>query len=764
MIRRWGALALLLVASARPAHAQQTQSAAAVRPRASIAIPRVAAAPRLEDFIAPSLPASSPITISGPGPSDGNSAADPERGVRVDGFLQREPGDLVPASETTEAYLSYDASNFYAVFVCRTKDPSGIRARMARRESVFSDDFVGVFLDTFNDHQRAYMFLTTPLGIQADGIVTEGQNDDFSFDTVWHSSGRLTDFGYVVTLTIPFKSLRFQPGPGERTWGISLIRAIPVNNETSFWPGITRTVSSFTSQFADARGFEGVSPGRTIQLIPYATFAGARFLEDAAIDRSADGRAGLDAKVVVHDAVTLDLTANPDFSQVESDEPQVTVNQRFEVFFPEKRPFFLENAGYFKTPLNLFFSRRIRDPQGGARATGKLGGWAVGALAIDDRAPGHALDPGDPLYGDRTFNGVVRARREIGESSVGALVTSRDFGPSSNRVASIDTRLRLNPRWFFDGQAVVSDSKTSTDGSQGGRAYSANLNRGGRKFSYDLSYEDIAPGFQSALGFIPRTDIRQATQFGAVRWRPKTGPVQSFGPNSFVQATWDHRGVMQDWTVRYPFEVSFKHQTGVFVRHVQSMERFQGIEFREHENMVNFFTSYVRWVDFSVNLASGARPNFYPADGLSPFLANFRDLYLSATFRPLSGLLLDETYIYSHLGARPGSGYRGTIFDNHIARSRVNYQFTRSLSLRGILDYNGVLANTSLVGLGRTKHLTADVLMTYLVNPGTALYVGYTDGYDNIALDGAGGVRPIRNPTTPTGRQFFVKSSYLFRF
>jgi len=163
-------------------------------------------------------------------------------------------------------------------------------------------------------------------------------------------------------------------------------------------------------------------------------------------------------------------------------------------------------------------------------------------------------------------------------------------------------------------------------------------------------------------------------------------------------------------------------------------------------------------------MAAGARPNFYPGPGQLPFLADFRDVYTQATFRPSSGLLLDETYIYSHLATRPDSRLHATIFDNHIMRSRVNYQVNRELSFRAILDYNGVLANPLLVDLQRTKHLTADLLMTYLVNPGTAVYIGYTDGYDNVAVDPQGVRGFIRNPTTSTGRQFFVKTSYLFRF
>jgi hypothetical protein len=732
-----------MLVTALLAAALAVPQAQAPSPRQTLTIARVTTPPRLEDFL----------------------TGDRREGVSADAFLQREPQDLTPASERTEVYVSYDDTNLYAVFVCHAGDPSRIRARMSRREQIFNDDFVGVFLDTFNDRQRAYEFLVSPLGIQLDGIVTEGQGDDFSFDTIWDTRGRLTSFGYVVWMAIPFRSLRFPPAAGPHTWGIGFMRGIPVKSENAFWPAMTRRISSFTNQLADLHGLEGVSPGRNIQLTPYGTFTGARFLDRSvpAYDTERDGRAGVDAKIVARDSLTFDFTLNPDFSQVESDEPQVTVNQRFEVFFPEKRPFFLENSGYFQTPVTLFFSRRVRDPQAGARMTGKIGGWAVGALALDDRAAGSTLDAADPRHDDRAVNGVARARREFGDSSVGGLVTSRSFAGSFNRVASADTRLRITPQWFFQGQAAVSSTESLEGEALRDATYSANLTRDSRQFSYQLDYTDIGREFRTALGFVPRTDIRQATQFLTYRWRPKTGKLLSYGPNSFVQATWDHSGALQDWTIRFPFDVSFKGQTEVFVRRTEGMERFAGIEFREHENLYSFSTSYLRWMDVGLFVTTGARPNFFPANGVAPFLADSRDGQLSLTFRPASGLLLDETYIYSSLRTRPESGARRTIFDNHIVRSRANYQFTRELSVRAILDYNAVLSDPSLVSLERTKHLAADVLLTYLIHPGTALYVGYTDGYDSVAF-GPAGVTPIQNPTTSTGRQFFVKTSYLFRF
>src|SRR5262245_51841818 len=422
MIRRSGLLAsaiLYIWGSSTGVLAQTPPAAAAVAPRPSIEIPRVTTPPKLADFLNGTPP-----------------------GVAVSDFRQREPHDQQPASEQTTAYLSYDKERVYVGFVCTARDPASVRAHMLKREDIFSDDWVGVLIDTFHDRQRSYFFASTPLGIQLDGIVADGQNDDYSFDTLWYTHGRLTPTGYVVLFEVPFRSMRFPPAGGAQTWGVALARAVPKNSETSFWPGITNNVNGFVSQYATMNGFEGVSPGRNIQLIPYQTFTAARFLnrDTPAFEDDVTERVGIDAKTVLHDSLTVDLTANPDFSQVESDEPQVTINQRFEVFFPEKRPFFMENAGYFSTPNTLFFSRRIHDPQFGGRLTGKAGPWAIGAITIDDRDAGRNLPPEDPAHGDRAFNGVFRGLREFSnQSRLGGLVTLRNFAGSSNRVASMDT-------------------------------------------------------------------------------------------------------------------------------------------------------------------------------------------------------------------------------------------------------------------------------------------------------------------------------------
>src|SRR5262249_24725714 len=364
--------------------------------------------------------------------------------VSVTDFRQNQPGDGSPASASTTAYLSYDDANLYVVLDCRD-EVSSVRAHLAKREDVEDDDQVLVYLDTFRDRRRAYVFAANPLGVQLDGILTEGQDVDYSFDTVWRSEARLTERGYMVLFAIPFKSLRFS-NEAVQTWGIALGRYIAREREYSYWPYITKRIDGFAAQMADFHGIERISSGHNVQVVPYATLTGSRYLDTTvpAFFRSEVGRTGVDSKIVAHDAVTIDLTANPDFSQVESDDPQVTVNKRFEVVFPEKRPFYIENQGFFVTPETLFFSRRIVDPQFGGRLTAKAGGWAVGALVSDDRADGESPSSGS-LAGRRAGAAVVRVQREVGrESFVGVLATDRAFGSSSNRVVAVDTRLKFS--------------------------------------------------------------------------------------------------------------------------------------------------------------------------------------------------------------------------------------------------------------------------------------------------------------------------------
>ncbi len=755
---RGGPAAAVPAGHVGPLFPPSPQGAYIAGPRAMIAIPRVSRAPRLEDFL---------------------HGMPREAEAPVAGFRQREPGDGTPVSQETSAYLSYDDKNLYVVFVCKD-EPGKVRAHLSKRDDISSDDQVAVYLDTFSDHRRAYVFATNPLGVQADGIFTEGDsNPDLTFDTLWYSEGRLTENGYVVWMAIPFKSLRFS-NRELQSWGIALGRNIYRLNEETFWPYITNRMQSFTQQMAALDGLKRISPGRNIQLIPYSLFARARALNTVNPNNPHFGtdnetRAGLDAKVVLRDSLTFDIAVNPDFSQVESDEPQVTINERFEVFFPEKRPFFIENADYFKTPVDLFFSRRIADPQFGVRLTGKVNRWALGVLAIDDRGPGNGRLPADPVHDRRAGIGVVRLRREFGDQSYfGVLVTSRDFASSSNRVFSFDTRLKLTPNWVFTGQLISSMTRELDGHRRSGPAYLAGIDYSGRHWTYSGSYEDRSPNFEgNELGFIRRTDIRQTEHFVNYLWRPEGRRVLSFGPSVTALVNWNRQGRLQDWFVSSGFVVSFANATQVKISRTEAYELFENLGFRKGSAAVGFSTDPLKWLGLSATYSTGTNVNFSPASGVQPFLANSSSSSFALTLRPIPQLTIDHSYIYTRLSTREGLTLQGTpvsgsIFNNHLARWKLNYQFTRALSLRAILNYNAVLANPALVDLERTKSLTGDILLTYLLNPGTALYIGYTDRHENLALDPtlppSLRLHRIGDPTTSTGRQFFVKLSYLFRF
>ena len=747
-------------------------------------IPRVHRAPKLEDFLE-NHPREAELTVTD--------------------FRQNTPGDGTPATESTTAYLSYDDKNLYAVFVCHD-EAGAVRAHLSKREASEQDDGVGLLLDTYRDFHRAYYFFSNPLGVQSDAIYTEGQGYDFSFDTLWDNVGRVTGDGYIVFFSIPFKSLRFSHAP-EQTWGVALYRVILRKSEYDYWPYVTQRVQGLTQQFAPVNGLENVSPGRNIQFIPYGLLASDHFLNQpnppnaatppAFVDQF-EHRAGLDAKFVAKDSLTFDVTLNPDFSQVESDDPQVTVNQRFAVFFPEKRPFFIENAGFFMTPVNLFFSRQIADPQFGSRMTGKLGNWTLGALAIDDRQPGMGYSSGP--YNTRAADAVLRVTREFGKQSyIGGFFSSRDFADTSNRVASLDARLKIAKNWVVDVQAVHSWTRQDLNsqnfpclwfpqsangiGSQQGNAFWADASYSGRHFSFSTNYNDFSPNFCTELGFVNRIDIRQNNAFGGYFWRPDKSKVVDFGPILSETVDWNHAGVLQDWQAAVGFQVDLTKQTTLSVNRGEAYELFDNIGFRKHSTSVLATTQPYNWITFSARYTQGIGENYFPAPGLLPFLASTRRVNFGLTLRPSSRFRFDETLIYYRLGTRDGwttppFSPGQSVFNNYLNRAKLNYQFTKQLSLRLILDYNATLANTSLVDqqtilgsydggpIAATKQFATDLLLTYLLHPGTAVYVGYNNGYADLQLrPGAPPfVTTMGAPNNSISRLFFVKVSYLLRY
>ncbi|HXG96073.1 MAG TPA: DUF5916 domain-containing protein [Gemmatimonadales bacterium] len=720
---------------------------------ATITVPRLPRAPALEYFAGQDGHA-----------TDSSLAAERAAawlGVAVSDFRQREPGDGTPVSQATTAYLSYDDANLYVVFVCRD-DPTKVRGSVARREEIAADDQVVLYLDTFRDRERAYFFMANPLGVQLDGVRTEGQDDDLSWDAVWQSDGRLTQDGYVVRMTIPFRSLRFPRAPVQ-SWGVALGRVIRRGNEEAYWPFITKRVKGFVAQFTELQGLESISPPRNVQVNPYGTLARARVLDKdaAALVTEGDQRGGLDAKIVLRDALTLDGTVNPDFSQVETDDPQVTINQRFEVFFPEKRPFFIENAGYFQTPVNLFFSRRIVDPGGGVRLTGKAGRWSLGAIAINDREPGRVPAP-DPLAGSRASVGAFRVQHELGdESTIGALVTDRELEGNYARVVSLDTRLKLGHTWAATGQVMRSDIREDTTASAGSGVL-IDLERDGRNLDYSGTFLALDPTFAAPVGFVERTGIRQTEHKWKYRVRPRGAAVLSYGPEVKIFYVWAPDGRQLDREFKAQFLVELVGQTELSVKRTELFERFENAPFRPYKTEASLSTEWLKWLALAATYGWGGDVNHDPASGLAPFLGRATEADLQLTVRPTPGLRVDQAAIESRLDTWSGA----RVFTERQFRTKVTYQFSRCLSLRAIVDYKAAFGDTTLADIEDKRKWGADLLLTYLVNPGTAFYVGYTDRYENLAI-GPGSPPSLfrsRSPDMSVGRQVFVKLSYLWRF
>jgi hypothetical protein len=719
--------------------------------------------------------------------------------ARVDRFTQWIPRDGEPASQRTEAYLGYDQAHLYVVFLCFDSEPDRIRARMTRREDVYRDDRVDVFLDTFNDQIRSYLFTVNPYGIQADANwIERGERQvDRSFDTVWDSRGTLTPEGYVVWIALPFKSLRFPP-TNEQEWGIILGRFVVRANEGAFWPPVTSRIEGRLNQEATLLGISDVSPGRNLQLIPYGFFRSFRALDTRDetrpryVSETADLDGGLDFKGVFRDSLVLDATVNPDFSQVESDEPQVTVNQRFEVFFPERRPFFLENASYFETPINLFFSRRIVDPGLGVRLTGKAGPWAIGALYADDRAVGKSVPDDDPLSGEKSRNAVVRVSRDLwGQSHVGMMYTESHLSDAFNRVGGLDTRLRIDPHWMASAQGVASATRTTEGEELSGPAWDAVVQRTGRKLSYAAEYNDRSPGFRTALGFLPgsrgparpgrprvrrlllRPDFRGLRQHLSYRFRPEGDVLIAWGPDVTVHPSWRHDGSRLDLLYSVDLAAELIGQTDLGAFYTGLEERLRPDEFPAlaEERRYSSGRQGIYWSSRNLSrlfslageYARGTVINLVPPEGVEPELASSTQATVTLTWYATHAVRLEGTYLLSRLSDRPRSR---RVFDNHIARTRLSWQLSRELSARVIVQYDSLEADPEMSSLETTKNLNVDVLATYLVNPWTAIYVGYNNNQSNLRLMPNGDLHGLGRVDRlgPESWQFFVKASYLFRF
>ncbi|HJR16151.1 MAG TPA: DUF5916 domain-containing protein [Gemmatimonadales bacterium] len=424
------------------------------------------------------------------------------RATRLTGFSQYQPVDGRPAEEQTEVLVWYAPDAIHFGIIAHDRNPAAIRATVADRDNIDNEDNVVIDLDTFHDRRRAFFFGVNPLGIQTDGVRSEGAGQvsslipgsiDKNPDFTWDSRGRITDRGYEVEIRVPFKSLRY-PGSGPQTWGLNITRVVQRTGYTDTWTDVRRANASFLGQEGAISGLHDMRHGVTVDAQPFVT-ATANGTRDDVSGRFSRENVNPDAGLnfrLGFSSFALDATANPDFSQVESDEGQVTVNERFALFFPEKRPFFLEGIELFGSPQTLVYTRRIVNPKAGAKLAGKFGQLGVAHLtAVDETSAG-----------DAWFN-VTRLRRDFGRNSiVGVTFTNRDQGSLHNRVLAGDFRYVWS-LYFAQFQYGASFTRDAA-GSRTAPIWQAEYDRTGRTWGFNYLLSGVGEGFDAQAGFVNR--------------------------------------------------------------------------------------------------------------------------------------------------------------------------------------------------------------------------------------------------------------------
>ena len=686
-------------------------------------------------------------------------------------FTQQAPLEGAPATEDTEVYLAYDSEHLYLGFHLHYSDPGLMRANRVDRDTAWQDDLITIYIDTFLDQQRAYDFDLNAFNVQGDGIVNATGNTrggpipiaDRSWDVLFHSATRIVDDGYMAEMAIPFKSLRYpQRAPGQpHQWGFQIVREIKgKNEENAVWAPMSRDVAGFHRQMGLMEGMTDFSTSRNLEFLP--SFSAIQFGsldpdKSRYVDLDVDPDVGLNVKYGLTSNLTVDLTVNPDFSQIESDRPQIDVNQRDPLFFSELRPFFVEGAEIFDFPGPVTFvhTRTIVDPTLGAKLTGKAGRFAVGVLTAADEAPGHVDDPLDQRYGQTAQNFIGRVKYDVySESHVGAIFTDREFLDSSSKLYGLDGSFRLSRSTSTNFRFIESAHRDLDGVEREGHVYDASIRTTGRNLGWFAAAYEITPDFDTEVGFVRRFDQRRILGNASYRWWPESWLI-NWGPEFRYGRTWDFAGVLQDEDGGFGLSFDFARNIRVSADAVRALERFGGVDFFTTSYGINGRVSSSRALAVNASYNRGDQIFYDPAN---PFLGAGSRGRISATLRPFARFSSEIGVTTSRFtDTRPG---QVNSFNVEIYRSQSVLTFTDRLLARTIVEYNTF-----------AKDLDFNLLFTYRVNAGTVFYLGYDDHYrqaDQLAGDYDGdGFDDRLFMTTDlrrTNRAIFTKLRYLFRY
>jgi len=713
-----------------------------------------------------------------------------KQAARLEGFHQFRPVDGRPAEDSTVVLVWYSPTAMYFGILAYDRDPASVRSTLAKRDQIASDDQVSIYLDTFNDRRRAYFFGSNALGVQDDGVRSEGgfsasagmmsgtidRNPDFT----WQTKGQRTDFGYAIEMRIPFKSLRYTGGASQ-TWGINVQRVTQRTGFEDTWTDTRRANASFLAQAGTITGIHDIKRGVVTEFQPALTAtlpgsvdANGDFTRDPLeTNLGANFRLGFTS-------TTLDGTINPDFSQVESDAGLVTINERFALFYPERRPFFLEGIELFAAPNNLVYTRSIVNPLGGAKFTGKLGRYSIATLAALDEVSAE----------DNAFVNMTRVRRDVGAGSVAGLTyTDRRENDAFNRVVSGDTRLVFKKLYYFQGQ--LAGSWTGTSGSNDTKAaplWDLEVDRTGRAFGFNYHVTGIADDFQASSGFVNRTGIMTARAFN--RWSlygARGASIEQFTIFAGLNEIWNYGDFFTDNGVEGALQanMSFRLRGGWNVggQISDGFARFDPVNYTTYtvagpsgtipfdlaegvfgqvSGNVTVSTPLFRRFDASVTTAFGRTPIF--PEGAQGTVNSVRG---TLNLRPTSSIRLSSTLTWTKLvRTADKSEFAVTV----IPRVRLEVQPNRALFFRVVGEYRsqrqdaltdpatGYPIQVSGVPAAASDlhRLRMDWLASYEPTPGTVAFLGYgsTQEADPNAIDQA---LRLQNDS------FFLKVAYLFR-
>ncbi len=704
-------------------------------------------------------------------------------------FIQTSPGDNISPSKPTEVYLGYDEKYFYVAFKC-WDEKDKIRASVVQRDGVFGEDNVQFWIDTYNDTRRAYNFGFNPLGIQQDGIDTEGRGTDYNVDVLFESKGVIEDWGWSVEAKIPFKSIHYVTGKG-KSWGFNAARSIARGSgEYDSWVPQPRGVPGFLNKFGKITGLDDVKTERTLEIIP--TFTAKETGNRTSLTHFSNPPIktdfGFTVKYSISSNVTLDMAYNPDFADAEADAPVVEANQRFPIYFSEKRPFFLEGVDIFKTSIQAVYTRRVENPDIAVKLTGKIGRNSFGVFGAID----------DPLYNPlrkKAFAGVVRLKRDVGkESDIGFLATSYSYPQKHNQVAGFDTHLKLNKQANFRAQVLGSTSRNyfydpKTDDYKyktgNGVSFDYSYNHDSKNFNYGFNGEGTTNNFRADMGFTSQTNTMGHSVYAGINSDPAP---KAFIIRKSLEASFGYRnnfsGRLQGWGMDINGNLGFKNNANLGGGFSIGREKIYEDEFGPARNAVRpgtffgaperkafqyssftyFFKRFSKRFSMNSNLSislnsfdydfgagldyprvspaaiklgqnapldPGEATSLYYGIGGNVKASDNFSFYLSYN---KSSLRRDATHLFAYESNNFSIG--------------STYQFSRYVSLKARIYYNTL-----------SDRVFGQYTFAWTPSVGKALYIGYNDNstYKGYAFD-------QRQPgILQLNRTFFIKMTYLFR-